>query len=70
MELVRDQPLRHGLAELVAYLSLTDESFRVVFDESRTEQLRWHDPDGREQVATLPRVTFARARTATSAGGR
>jgi hypothetical protein len=70
MELVRDQPLRHGLAELVAYLSLTDESFRVVFDESRTEQLRWHDPDGQERVATLPRVTFARARAATSAGDR
>jgi len=69
-ELVREQPLRHGLAELVAYLSLTDEGFRVVFDESRTEQLRWHDPDGRERVATLPRVTFARARSAANAGDR
>jgi len=69
-ELVREQPLQHGLAELVAYLSLTDEGFRVVFDESRTEQLRWHDPDGRERVATLPRVTFARARSAANAGDR
>jgi hypothetical protein len=69
-ELIREQPLRLGLAELVAYLSLTDESFRVVFDESRAEQLRWHDADGQERVATLPRVTFARARSATNAGDR
>lgn len=35
-ELVREQPLRHGLAELIAYLSLTDEAFGVVFDERHT----------------------------------
>jgi Protein of unknown function (DUF3375) len=69
-ELVREQPLRHGLAELVAYLSLTDERFRVIFDEQHTEQLRWHDPEGRERAATLPRVTFARARSATNGDGR
>jgi hypothetical protein len=69
-ELVREQPLRLGLAELVAYLSLTDESFCVVFDESRPEQLRWHDADGRERMATLPRVTYARTRSAPDAGDR
>jgi len=67
-ELVREQPLRLGLAELVAYLSLTDESFRVVFDETRAEQIRWHDTDGRERAATLPRVTFARTGSAANAG--
>jgi flagellar motility protein MotE (MotC chaperone) len=60
-ELVREQPLRHGLAELVAYLSLTDEAFRVVFDERHTEQLSWRDETGRERVVSIPRVTFARA---------
>jgi Protein of unknown function (DUF3375) len=60
-ELVREHPLQHGLAELVAYLSLTDEAFRVVFDEQHTEQMSWRDPDGRERIVSIPRVTFARA---------
>jgi hypothetical protein len=64
-ELVREHPLQHGLAELVAYLSLTDEAFRVVFDEQHTEQMRWHDPDGRERIVSIPRVTFARAAATT-----
>jgi hypothetical protein len=63
-EMVRQQPLRHGLAELVAYLSLTDEAFRVVFDEQHTEEMSWRDAAGRERVATIPRVTFARAGSA------
>ncbi|HEY5986220.1 MAG TPA: DUF3375 domain-containing protein, partial [Streptosporangiaceae bacterium] len=33
-ELLRAQPLQQGLAELVTYLSLIDETFRVVFDET------------------------------------
>ena len=53
-ELVREHPLQHGLAELVAYLSLTDEGFRVVFDEQHTEQMRWRDPDGRERIVPFP----------------
>lgn len=60
-ELVREHPLQHGLAELVAYLSLTDEAFLVVFDEQHTEQMSWRDPDGRERIVSIPRVTFARA---------
>jgi flagellar motility protein MotE (MotC chaperone) len=61
VELLREQPLEQGLAELVTYLSLTDPAFRVVFDETAREQASWHDPDGRMRTATLPRVTFARA---------
>ena len=64
-ELVREHPLQHGLAELVAYLSLTDEAFRVVFDEQHTEQMSWRDPDGRERIVSIPRVTFARAAATT-----
>ena len=64
-ELVREHPLQHGLAELVAYLSLTDEGFRVVFDEQHTEQMRWRDPEGRERIVSIPRVTFARAAATT-----
>jgi flagellar motility protein MotE (MotC chaperone) len=59
-QLIRDQPLEHGLAELVTYLSLTDETFRVVFDGAARDAVSWRDPDGRTRTATLPRVTFAR----------
>jgi hypothetical protein len=62
-DILADSPLRQGLAELVTYLSLRDESFRIVYDEARVEQITWTDPDGRTRTATLPRVTFARART-------
>jgi hypothetical protein len=54
-------PLRQGLAELVTYLSLKDEAFRVVYDEAHTEQVSWIDSDGRARTATLPRVTFTRS---------
>lgn len=58
--LVHERPLRHGLAELVTYLSLRDEAFDIVFDERVSEQIAWSDPAGTQRVATLPRVTFAR----------
>lgn len=58
--LVHDHPLRHGLAELITYLSLRDEAFDIVFDERVSEQIAWSDPAGTQRVATLPRVTFAR----------
>ncbi len=60
-ELIEERPLEQGLAELVTYLSLTDPGFTALFDERETERLAWADPDGRERVATLPRVTFVRA---------
>ena len=60
-DLLSRQPLTQGLAELVTYLSLTDDTFRVVFDESVTEQVSWTDPEGNGRTAMLPRVTFARA---------
>lgn len=65
-QLVRDQPLQQGLAELVTYLSLTDDVFRVVFDDAAKESVSWRDPDGRTRMATLPRVTFARTSGARS----
>lgn len=65
-ELLRDNPLEHGLAELVGYLSLADDTFGVVFDEGTREQVGWRDADSRERVATLPRVTYLRS---TASGG-
>jgi hypothetical protein len=59
-EMVGGVPLTHGLAELVTYLSLRDESFATVFDDTHPEQVSWTEPDGRARTATMPRVTFTR----------
>jgi hypothetical protein len=67
--LVADEPLRHGLAELVGYLSLVDSGFDVVFDEAHRDEVSWsvnHDRDDADtddetiRVAELPHVTFSR----------
>jgi hypothetical protein len=63
-ELVRERPLTQGLAQLVGYLALSDDTFQLVFDESRTDEVRWEDGEGVERRATLPRVTFCRTREA------
>jgi hypothetical protein len=67
--LVRDHPLEQGLAELVTYFSLGDDSFDVVFDDAR-EQVRWLDAEGRGREATVPRVTYSRRTRPTTTGGR
>jgi flagellar motility protein MotE (MotC chaperone) len=63
-ELCELQPLRHGLAELVAYLQLAGDTFRTVVDEAASELIVWRraGPDGQESVkqARLPRVIFVR----------
>ena len=60
VRVLRARPLEQGLAELVTYLSLTDDLFQVVFDETVTDQVSWLDPDGATRVATVPGVTFRR----------
>ena len=56
----RAVPAQQGVAELVAYLSLRDEAFAIVYDEQHRDQITWSAADGRERTATLPRVTYAR----------
>ncbi|WP_286828308.1 MULTISPECIES: DUF3375 domain-containing protein [Kordiimonas] len=53
-------PLEHGLAELVAYLSLAAEDQRAIFDEERKEQAFWQDQDGHHRFATMPCVIFCK----------
>jgi hypothetical protein len=73
-ELVEENPLEQGLAELVTYLSLDDPRFDVVHDPAHTDEVRWvvddHVPDlpvaGAVEVAAVderptgPRVRVAR----------
>jgi Protein of unknown function (DUF3375) len=61
VDLVKQEPLSHGLAELVTYLSLCDDTFETDCDETTRDQVAWTDPDGRVRTATLPRITFTHA---------
>ena len=67
-DLVAAEPLTQGLAELVAYLSLADAAFSVVFDAERTEQIAWRDASGNGRIATLPAVTYVRASVSVQTG--
>ncbi|UXI70660.1 DUF3375 domain-containing protein [Tahibacter amnicola] len=63
-ELITTQPLEHGLAELVAYLQLSNEIFRSVTDESVTDTITWQacGDDGHPVTrrADVPRILFLR----------
>ncbi|MBY4571145.1 hypothetical protein ACN95_14075 [Gordonia sihwensis] len=59
-EVLAERPLEQGLAELVTYLSLTDDGFGKVFDESAGETVSWTDESGGRRVARVPRVIYTR----------
>jgi flagellar motility protein MotE (MotC chaperone) len=59
-ELVQQHPLEHGLAELVAWLTLASEDRKTVFEEDTRESVAWLDSTGKQRRATLPRVSFVR----------
>ena len=63
-EVVAGHPLRHGLAELIGYLSLAAEDLDVDFDASQREYVGWRADDA-DRVADLPTVTFSQ-----TGGGR
>ncbi len=60
-EVAAAHPLEHGLAELVAYLSLASDDPAAVIDERPARGDRWTDAEGRRRQATVPLVIFARA---------
>jgi len=59
-EVVFRHPLRHGLAELVAYLQLAGEWPRTVVDDDVQEQVRWQSDAGVMRQATLPCIILLR----------
>jgi hypothetical protein len=59
-ELVRLHPLEHGLAELIAYLSLAADDHTAVINDDHTQHLQWIDPAGITRQAALPEVIFQR----------
>jgi hypothetical protein len=62
--LLEDEPLEHGLAELVAYLQLGTEHFTMLVDEQVLEPVRWFGEsasgDRLERSISLPRILFTR----------
>ena len=62
-DVLAERPLEQGLAELVTYLSLTDEDFAKIFDETTEESVSWTDDDGRRRTARVARVVYARKST-------
>ena len=64
--IVTQRPLTQGLAELVTYLALKDDTFGVIFDSAHQERITWEDGAGTMRTATLPRVTYARRSKARS----
>ena len=60
-EVAAAHPLEHGLAELVAYLSLASDDPAAIIDEERREAIQWTDTEGRRRQATVPLVIFGRA---------
>ncbi|TXL78771.1 DUF3375 domain-containing protein [Vineibacter terrae] len=59
-ELVREHPLEHGLAELIAYMSLAADDRAAVIDDDHTQHLHWTDAVGITREAVLPQVIFQR----------
>lgn len=59
-EVVAEHPLRQGLAELVAYMSIAAEDTAAVIDDDSRQTIFWTDDDGRQLQTKMPLVIFAR----------
>lgn len=59
-EIVTHHPLRHGLAELVAYLQLAAEWPNTAVDDEVQEQVSWQLETGITRRASLPRIILLR----------
>jgi hypothetical protein len=60
-EVVDRNPLRHGLAELVAYMQLAGEWPRTAVDDEWLEHVSWESGTGVMRRATLPRIILLRS---------
>jgi flagellar motility protein MotE (MotC chaperone) len=59
-EVITRHPLRHGLAELVAYLQLASEWPHAAADEEQQDLVEWQTDDGMVRRARMPRGIFVR----------
>jgi flagellar motility protein MotE (MotC chaperone) len=59
-ELVECRPLKNGLAELVAYMSLAAERRTAVIEDAGKQTIYWTDDAGIQRQATVPLIVFTR----------
>jgi hypothetical protein len=63
-ELCESRPLEQGLAELITYLQLADDTFETVIDDQSFDNIRWNvdgaTVDGNWRSARMQRVIFVR----------
>jgi hypothetical protein len=57
-DVVAANPIRHGVAELAAYLELAAHDLHCAIDEERTEVICWTDPHGMVRQASMPLVIY------------
>jgi hypothetical protein len=57
-EVVSVHPVRHGLAELAAYLELGAHGLHCAIDQERTEVIRWTDTSGTPRQANMPLLIY------------
>lgn len=53
-------PVQHGAAEILGYLSLSEDDLTVTVDDADEILVDYEDPDGRGRRARLPKVTVTR----------
>lgn len=59
-EVIARHPLRHGLAELIAYLQVAGEWPGSAVDEEQRERVEWETAEGAVRAARIPRIVFVR----------
>jgi hypothetical protein len=59
-EIIDFCPVQQGAAEIIGYLSLSDDDLVVTMDESEETLVAYSDPDGTRHRARLPKVTVSR----------
>lgn len=60
VDLLDQHPPTQGLAEIVAYLAVTEEDLAVVVDDEVTVRIPYDDGAGDPRALRMPQVTFAR----------
>jgi hypothetical protein len=59
-DLLNENPLKQGLAELLGYLQVAGEWAHTVVEEETHDVVEWSAGDGIMRKAKLPRIIFAR----------
>ncbi len=58
--LIEHYPLEEGLAELITYFAIAEESRFAFIDENESETVYWTDHEKTQRSAAIPRIMFQR----------